>query len=220
MLGLDSVRFHSYNSLKLFGHHRLGLGAQQHLSRLVFALHGILIVLSVRPKVAELAFQLYGRSLHPELFDIFESRSIERGNFQARVDITRDGHIVTFGHDGMILTEVASAQTQPLPQRRRIFSHKVGGEQSESLHKGGIHYQTSFQLEEVPPEIFWSFHQELTHDSQLSGMVYSFNNSGRVQTGALSYINLETRQNTLLVQAFHTFPNEYAIVKSQSVFTV
>ena len=178
-------------------------------------------MLSVRPKVAEIAFQLYGRSLHPELFDIFESRSIERGNFQARVDITRDGHIVTFGHNGVILTEVASAQTQPLPQRRRVFSHKVAGEQSESLNcKGGIHYQTSFQLEEVPPEIFWNFQQELTHDSQLSGMVYSFNNSGRVQTGALSYINLETRQNTLLVQAFHTFPNEYAIVKSQSIFTV
>ena len=48
-------------------------------------------MLSVRPKVAELAFQVYGRSLHPELFDIFETRSIERGEYKATIGITRDG---------------------------------------------------------------------------------------------------------------------------------
>ncbi|HCA50021.1 MAG TPA: DUF2617 domain-containing protein, partial [Planctomycetaceae bacterium] len=47
-----------------------------------------------------------------------------------------------------------------------------------------------------------------------------FDNSGRMATGAMSYINLETRQNSLLVQAFHTFPDDLAIIKSQSVFSV
>jgi hypothetical protein len=75
-------------------------------------------------------------------------------------------------------------------------------------------------LEEVSPDIFWSFQQELARDSELNGMVHAFNNSNRVQTGALSYINIETRQNRLLVQAFHTFPEDYAIVKSQSVFAI
>jgi hypothetical protein len=36
--------------------------------------------------------------------------------------------------------------------------------------------------------------------------------------GALSYISVETRQRSLLIQAFHTFPDDYAIVKTQSVF--
>ena len=36
--------------------------------------------------------------------------------------------------------------------------------------------------------------------------------------GALSYINVETRNRSFLVQAFHTFPDDYAIVKSQSLF--
>ena len=178
-------------------------------------------MLSVRPKVAELAFQLYGRSLHPELFDIFEIRSIERGAYKATIAITRDGHVITFKHNNVVLAEVSAASTQPLPRRRRLLSRKLVGEHSESLScKGGVHYQTSFQLEEVTPDIFWSFQQELTRDSELKGMVYAFNNSNRVQTGALSYINIETRQNRLLVQAFHTFPDDYAIVKSQSVFTI
>lgn len=36
--------------------------------------------------------------------------------------------------------------------------------------------------------------------------------------GALSYINVETRSRSFLVQAFHTFPDDFAIVKSQSRF--
>jgi hypothetical protein len=36
--------------------------------------------------------------------------------------------------------------------------------------------------------------------------------------GALSYVNIETRTRSMLVQAFHTFPDDLAIVKSQSLF--
>ena len=72
----------------------------------------------------------------------------------------------------------------------------------------------------VPQEVFWAFQQELSQDSELRGMVHFFDNSGRMATGAMSYINLETRQNSLLVQAFHTFPDDLAIIKSQSVFSV
>jgi hypothetical protein len=36
----------------------------------------------------------------------------------------------------------------------------------------------------------------------------------------LSFINLESRDRSLKVQAFHTFPDDYAIVKSQSVFSL
>jgi hypothetical protein len=36
--------------------------------------------------------------------------------------------------------------------------------------------------------------------------------------GAISYVNVETRNRSMLVQAFHTFPDDYAIVKSQSWF--
>ena len=40
----------------------------------------------------------------------------------------------------------------------------------------------------------------------------------RMALGARSYINVETRSRSMLVQAFHTFPDDYAIVKSQSLF--
>ena len=82
----------------------------------------------------------------------------------------------------------------------------------------GIVYETSFQLEPVTPELFWSFQEELTRDSEKQGLLHTFDSSGRMALGALSYIHAESRNRSLLVQAFHTFPDDYAIVKSQSVF--
>lgn len=178
-------------------------------------------VLTVRPKVAELVFQLYGRSLHPELFEIHTSRSISRGDYQATIDITSAGHVVTWRYLGLTLTEVAASAQHPLPQKRRLLSHKLRGERTDRMEcRGGATYQVNFQLETVDPEVFWSFQQELNVDGERQGMLFRFNSSGRMALGALSYINVETRNRSLLIQAFHTFPDDYAIVKSQSLFEI
>ena len=50
------------------------------------------------------------------------------------------------------------------------------------------------------------------------GLRHHFEPPGRMTLGALSWIDLETRPRSLLVQAFHTFPDDLAIVKSQSLF--
>ncbi len=176
-------------------------------------------MLSVRPKVAELAFKLYGRSLHPELFQVHRSQSIERGGYTAKVDITSAGHVVTWRYGGLTLTEVAASAQNPLPQKRRLISYRLCGERNERVEcRGGVTYQTSFQLEPVAPEVFWTFQRELADDGQRRGMLHVFDASGRMALGALSYINVETRNRSMLVQAFHTFPDDYAIVKSQSRF--
>ena len=186
---------------------------------LVAVRQGISPVLTARPKVAELAFQLYGRALHPELFQVFQSRTVERGGFKAKIEITSAGHVVTWRYGGLTLTEVAASAQHPLPQKRRLIHHKLRGERTDGLEcRGGVRYQMSFQLEPVVPEVFWTFQQELAHDGERQGLIHRFDASGRMALGALSYIHVETRNRSLLVQAFHTFPDDYAIVKSQSIF--
>lgn len=176
-------------------------------------------VLSVRPKVAELVFQLYGRSLHPELFEIYCSRTVRRGRYEATISITSAGHLVNWRCDGITLTEVATAAHHPLPRMRRLLSYRLKGERADRVEcRGGATYQVNFQLEPVEPEVFWTFQQELRHDGERQGMLHHFDSSGRMALGALSYINVETRNRSLLVQAFHTFPDDYAIVKSQSLY--
>lgn len=176
-------------------------------------------MLTVRPKVAELAFQLYGRALHPELFEVYQTRSVERGGYSAQIDITSDGHIVTWRYGGLTLTEVAASAQHPLPQKRRLMSYRLRGERGDRVEcRGGIKYDVKFQLESATPDIFWAFQQELRQGGQNQGMLHMFDASGRMALGALSYIYIETRNRSLSVSAFHTFPDDYAIVKSQSLF--
>ena len=178
-------------------------------------------MLTVRPKVAELVFQLYGRPLHPELFAVCHSRVVQRGNYEAKIDITGAGHVITWRYGGITLTEVAAAANHPLPERRRLLSYRLKGQRSDRVEcRGGITYEMSFQLEPTEPEVFWTFQEELAWDGQRRGMLHKFGPSGRMTLGALSYINVEARNRQLLVQAFHTFPDDYAIVKSQSIFQI
>jgi hypothetical protein len=176
-------------------------------------------VLTVRPKVAELTFQLYGRPLHPELFQVFETCTIERRPYTAKIDITSAGHVVTWRYAGLTLTEVAASAHHPLPKMRRLLSYGLKGQRTDRVEcRGGASYQMSFQLEPTDPEVFWTFQRELAGLGQQQGMLHRFDASGRIALGALSYINLEARSRSLLIQAFHTFPDDYAIVKSQSLF--
>ena len=184
-------------------------------------MRGIAAVLSVRPKIAELVFQLYGRSLHPELFEVYSERTVCRGDYEASIKITSTGHLVCWRYHGLILTEVATSAHQPLPQKRRLINHRLAGERNERVKcNGGVSYQVSLQLETVEPEVFWTFQPELCHDGERQGMLHRFDSSGRMALGALSYVNVETRNRSLFVQAFHTFPDDYAVVKTQSLYEI
>jgi hypothetical protein len=175
-------------------------------------------VLSVRPKVAELVFQLYGRALHPELFEVFASRTIKRGDYEVTLKITSAGHVIDWRYQGMTLTEVATSATTMLPLKRRLMSARLKGEKQDQMHLEGVRYRTKFSLEPVAPQIFWTYQQELSLDGIKNGLMHRFDSSGRMALGALSFLNVESRNRSLLVQAFHTFPDDYAIVKTQSVY--
>lgn len=176
-------------------------------------------MLSIRPKVADLVFQLYGRALHPELFELCATRTVDRGGYTATIAITTAGHLITWRKDGLTLSEVAAAASHPLPQKRRLLSHRIAGERSDRMEcRGGICYQTCFQLETVAPDVFWGFQQELAVEGSKHGLLHRFEAGGRMALGALSLVTLETRARSLLVQSFHTFPDDHAIVKTQSLF--
>jgi len=101
------------------------------------------------------------------------------------------------------------------------MGHRLKGHGIDQVEcRGGARYKCSYQLEPVAPEVFWTFQQELANDSERQGMLHCFDSSGRMALGALSYINVETRNRSLTIQAFHTFPDDYAIVRCQSHFEV
>ena len=176
-------------------------------------------VLSVRPEIAELVFQLYGRSLHPELFEICQSRTITRGGYQATIQITNAGHLVAWKYGDIILTEVAAATHHPLPQKRRLMSYRLKGDRSDQLEcRGGVCYEMAFSLEPTKPERFISYQKELTLQATRHGMLQKFDSSGRFEAGAMSYVSVDSRDKVFRVQAFHTFPSDCAVLKIQSSY--
>jgi len=113
-------------------------------------------VLSVRPKIAELVFQLYGRSLHPELFEVHNSRQVERGGYRANVQITTAGHVITWQYQGITLTEVAAAANHPLPERRRLMSHRLKGTCTDEVECRAADKpvaKATFDMALNPPEV-------------------------------------------------------------------
>lgn len=176
-------------------------------------------MLSVRPKIAELAFRVFSRGLHPELYTVHQSRRIDRSGYEARIDITSCGHVVTWHSGGVTLCEVATSACQPLPSKRCLLSLPIKGSRTDRTQHGGITYRTSFQLESVAPDMFFMVGQTLSTDST-QGLLHRFDSSGRMAYGALSYVNIETRLNSMLIQAIHTFPDDYAILKVESLFAL
>ena len=178
-------------------------------------------MLSVRPKIAELVFQVYGRALHPELFEIYATRHIKRGPYEANVFITSAGHVVAWQYKGLILTEVAASAHHPLPERRRLMSHGLRGTRRDRIEcRGGAVYEVNFSLERVDSTMFHTVQQQLSLSTAQHGMVHRFHASGRFGLGAMSYIHLDSRDRCLKIRALHTFPDDFAIVKSQSIFTL
>lgn len=176
-------------------------------------------MITVRPRVTDLVFQLYGRALHPELFEIHQTRVIERPQYGVKIDITSTGHVVTWRYAGLTLTEVATGAHCPLPERRRLLCYRLNGRRQDRVEcRGKASYQTSFQLDLVEPEAFWALQQEILWDSISQGMLQRFDSGGRIALGAMSYVTIEPRRHALAVRAIHTFPNDFAVVRTQSLF--
>jgi hypothetical protein len=175
-------------------------------------------VFSLRPRVADLVFQLYARPLHPELFETLAFRKIQREEYGLTVRITRSGHVFTWQHRDQFLTEVTAARSDPLPDKRRLMSYRMRGERSDKLTcLCGFNYQTSFQVEVLPPEVYYHVHDEILTDGSKRGLLHNFQPNHRLSLAPLGHVALEAGADFLLLTAFHTFPEEHTVVKSQSL---
>jgi Protein of unknown function DUF2617 len=178
----------------------------------------VMSVSFLRPRVSDLVFQLYGRPLHPELFDIRAVRKIQRDGYELTVRITRTGHVISWENRDVHLTEIAAAHDEPLPEKRRLLSYRLRQEHNATLACAhGIHYQMSFQVEVLPLEIFLHVHDEILDDGSKRGLLHNFQPHHRLALAPLSLVTVESRAGCLFLSAFHTFPDEHTVVKTQSL---
>jgi hypothetical protein len=171
-----------------------------------------------RPPVGDLVFLVYGRPLHPELFDVVAVRRARHADFDLTVRITTSGHVITWENPDVFLTEVTTWTGQELPEKRRLLAHRLRGEQSANLACAhGVHYQAAFQVEVLPPDIFLHVHDEILADGSKRGLLHNFSSEPRLSLAPLGLVTAEFRPGCLFLASFHTFPAEHTVVKTQSL---
>jgi hypothetical protein len=171
----------------------------------------------MRPSSRRLVFQVNRRVLHPELFEVLARHRLQREHYTLELWITRTGHVLHWMEQGVAFAEILAAVDDPLPDTTKLLKYRIQGEHYGSTRIGRVDYQMSFQQEVLEPEIFLRVQNELRHESLKRGILHSFQPHQRLSVAPLSYVNLEGRPGSILTHAFHTFPNENTIVKSQSL---
>ena len=186
-------------------------------------------MLSVRPKITGFSFRLFRRSLHPELFQVHASRRIQRMAYDIRVQITSGGHLVTLTSlDGvhpdasngpLVLNEVVCSSQHPLPRQQELLAMPLSGDHEQRARIGDqIRYRCRVQLDPTEPKTFLALQHELMHATECDGLLFEFGSSGRLAVGAVSYVHVVSRERTINVRAFHTFPDAHSVLKCESTF--
>jgi hypothetical protein len=174
---------------------------------------------SGRARVADLMFQVFGRSLHPEWFSVKAHRRLSQAGWDADVRIIDGGHVIVWRSGSIRLTEVLAGPETALPEPGLLFHSSVRRERSTSLRPGGdCEYQSCFEAERIDPEVFAHLCDELSLDATRGGLFHRFATTNRLAPAPISHLCFEARARGLSVQAFHTFPDERAIVRTQSLF--
>jgi hypothetical protein len=174
---------------------------------------------SVRPNSSRLMLHVYGRSVHPELFRIFAETDIAQEAYTATLRICDTGHTITFRYGEHTVTELTATREQLLPQKRRLLEKSLRGGRDESVHfDGGLRYSLSYHMERLEPTVFLNFHEELLSDCKRAAVAFRFPPDNRLSPEPLSLLRTDSGSRSLLIHAFHTFPESCSVLKTQSLF--
>jgi Protein of unknown function DUF2617 len=175
----------------------------------------------VRPNSSRLMLLVYGRSVHPELFRIFAATDIAQDGYGATLRICDTGHSVAFRYKEHTVTELTASRDQLLPQKRRLLEKSLRGCRDESVRfDGGLRYSLSYHMERLEPTVFLNFHEELLADCKRAAVSYRFPAENRLSPEPLSLLRTESGSRSLLIHAFHTFPESCSVLKTQSLFEI
>ncbi len=169
--------------------------------------------------VSSLRFLLYDRPLHPELFDIYHDHHIVKAGYEAQIWVTGCTHVVGFFRGAESLLEVAADRDAELPERGLLVEMPFSGERAhERKQTEGIHYMMNLQVEQMSKDVYWRTHHELARLGARRGLFVPFPKWMCRSLTPFTYIDYSAKPNELHVFAFHAFPGDLAIVKTQSIF--
>jgi hypothetical protein len=171
----------------------------------------------VRPASATVAFRLYERPLHPELFAAVAVRAVARAGYRLTVRLTPAGHALAFANGTVHLEELMCEADTDLPTAGRRLAHTFSENRRARCAVGGVRYQVETQAERLDAEAFAHLHAELLADGARKGLVFHCAAGNRIGLSPLGCVIAEELPRAVSAVAFHTFPDELTVLKTQSL---
>lgn len=174
----------------------------------------------LRPDVADMVLRVFERSVHPELYETLCETTIPMGCNQAILRISRHGHALEFRTKRHTVTEVASSKYSPLPVQGRIVDRRLIGYRTHLADNPGIRYHCSYQLDSVPADVYLQVHREMQVDARAATLAASLPGSSVNSPECLSFLKSDLLPEGLVIHSFHTFPDNGAVLRIQTLFEV
>jgi len=170
-----------------------------------------------KQRVDDLHFFLFERTLHPELFEIATVKRVEQRRYQAEIWILQCAHAVTVHTARGAVMELIAPEMQILPKTGLATSFRFRGERDHvQALDSGMRYILSSQVERMTPQVFPSTFRELHRHAQRKGFFVEFGEPIDGMT-AFSFVDFEARDHEFHVYAFHAFPSDLTLLKTQSI---
>lgn len=170
----------------------------------------------------DLNLYVFDRPLHPELFPHYAAYRVSQGRYHADVSIIGLGHLVTVSTSEGCLTELLSRPSESLPSRGILTRFRLKGERDhERTTPDNWVYLVSTQVEQMDEALYKSVHFDLLRHAEKRGRLVTYENTGvDSELTPFTYVDHEARDSEFHVHAFHAFPHERTLVKTQSIIEV
>lgn len=166
----------------------------------------------------DLHLYAFNRTPHPECFKHFSSHRVEQTRYHADVWITGLSHVVTVTTNGRSFTELLSRDGEGAPTRGVVACFRLKGERDlEKRSPDGWGYMTSTQVETMEEALYKSVHFDLLRHAERRGWFVQYEKAGDCDLFPFSYVDHDARDGEFHIHAFHVYPVERTIVKSQSI---
>jgi hypothetical protein len=172
-----------------------------------------------KQNISHLKFMLYDRPVHPELFDVYQDRHILKSAYEARIWVTGCTHVISFYRGKETMVELMAESQADLPKNGLLLELPFRGERDHECKRAdGINYMMNFQVESMSPAVYSKTHHDLALLGSKQGLFVPFPTWMTRSLTPFTYIDYDAKPNELHVLAFHAFPQDLTLIKTQSIF--
>jgi hypothetical protein len=162
---------------------------------------------------------LYGRPLHPELFDLASRRTDRHGEYEIESWLTPGGHVVRFAVPGQQMTETVVDAGDHLPEMGLIHALPCLGEKDYEMEQDGrLKYFTTIQTESLTDNLYRATLREMREFATETG---SLSHGWDTDHGEnLSVLDAQKYKREYHVQSYHLVAANGTVLRTQSIFEI